>query len=103
MLAAWLDDDDDDDDDIKAKTDKTSQNTKCKLCVDGEEKFNFIIRKWQYIYIYIYTQEAESFLENETHKINETDIQMDYLTLSKRSVLIRQKKNNLSSRGFCLK
>ncbi len=43
MLAAWLDDDDDDD--IKAKTDKTSQNTKCKLCVDGEEKFNFIIRK----------------------------------------------------------
>ena len=102
---------------IKARIDKTQQNSKCRLCVDRDETINHIIsefsnlaqkryearhdwmskvihrkmcKKFKFDYANKwYMHNPAPVLENETHKLLwDFDIQTDHLILARRPDLI---------------
>ena len=102
---------------IKARKDKTQQDSKCRLCGDRDETINHIISKcsklaqkeyktrhdWVGKVIHwklckklksdhtnkLYMHNPESVLENETHKLFwDFEMQTDYLILDKRPDLV---------------
>ena len=106
---------------VKAKTYKTQQNSKCRLCSDRYETINPIISEcskfvqkvfktiqdWVEKVIYrelcntfkfdhankCYMHKPEPFMESETHKVLwDFEMQTDYLISTRRSDLVRANK-----------
>ena len=116
---------------IKARIDKTQQNSRCRLCGDRDETINHIIsecskfaqkdyktrhdwaikvihwelcRKFQFDHTNKwYMHNPESVLENETHNLFwDFNIQTDHLISARRQdLIIIKKKENLQNCGLC--
>ena len=112
---------------IKARIDKTQQNSKCRLCGDRDETINHIIsecsklaqkeykirhdwvgkvihwemyKKFKFDHVNKgYMHNPASVLENDTHKLLwDFDIQTDHLILAKRPDLIIINKKRKSAK-----
>ena len=116
---------------IKARIDKTQQNSKCKLCGDRNETINHIISECsklvqkeyksrddlegKVIYLELckkfnfylpskwHLHNTASVLMNDTHKLlYDFNIKTDHLISAKRSdLIIINKKDNLQNCGLC--
>ena len=104
---------------IKARIDKTQQNSKCRLCSDRDETTNHIISecsklaqeeykaKHDWVGKVIHWEMCKKFkfdrannpaplLQNDSHKLlSDFDIQMDHLILARRPDLIIIKKKKI--------
>ena len=115
---------------IKARIDKTQQNSKCRLCGERDENINHIIsecsklaqkeyktkhnwmgnvmhkemfKKWKFDHANKwYVHNRASIQENDTHKFQwNFDIQTDQIICARKLDLIIIKKENLQNCGPC--
>ena len=91
---------------IKARIDKTQQNSKCRLCGDRDETINHIISECSKLANKWYMHNTAPVLENDTHKLLwDFDIQTDHLISARRPDLIiinkKKKKENLQKCRLC--
>ena len=107
---------------IKARIDKTQQNSKCRVCSDRDETINHIISEYKARYDWvgkvIYWEMCKKFkfdhakkwymlnpapvLENDTHKLLwDFDIQTDHLISDRRPNNKQQQKENLQNCRLC--
>ena len=116
---------------IKARIDKTQQNSKCRLCDDRDETINHIMsecsklaqkeyktrhdwvskvihwemcKKFEFNHTNLYMHNPASFLENDTHNLLwDFEIDADHLISAKRPglIIINNKKENLQNCRLC--